>query len=82
MRVSGEGIGNITLGSVELVRNIQSDVVQERERSLRDEIEALQDSRGEIVDDVNRNRSQLQYIQKMVMGNANKSPKTPVIQEQ
>ena len=69
LRVSGEGQGDITLGSVELLRNIQLDVVQEQEKRLRDEIENIQESRKEIQDALQRNKSQLHYIQKMVLGN-------------
>lgn len=48
LRVSGEGQGSITLGSVELLRNFQEDVVQEREKTIRQKIEELQEGKREI----------------------------------
>ena len=69
LRVSGEGQGAFTLGSVELFRNIKLDVVQQREKELREKIEDVQASRKETEDALNRNLSQLEYIKKMVLGN-------------
>ncbi len=69
LRVSGEGQGVFTLGSVELFRNIKLDVVQEEEKELRQKIEEAQDSRQEIEDTLKRNQAQLEYIKKMVLGN-------------
>ena len=69
LRVSGEGQGAFTLGSVELFRNIKLDVVQQREKVLREKIEDVQASRKETEDALNRNLSQLDYIKKMVLGN-------------
>ena len=69
LRVSGEGQGAFTLGSVELFRNIRLDVVQQREKELREKIDDVQASRKETEDALNRNLSQLEYIKKMVLGN-------------
>ena len=73
LRVSGEGEGAIKLGSVELSRDIQTAVVQEKEQQIRDKIEAVQENRALIEDSITRNRSQLEYIQKMVLGSSTSS---------
>lgn len=70
LRVSGEGQGSITLGSVELLRNFQEDVVQEREKTIRQKIEELQEGKREIQDGLLRNRRQIEYIERMVLGNS------------
>lgn len=80
LRVSGEDLsggsnGSITLGSIELSRDIQEDVVQEQEKNLRIQIEDAQEGRAVIEDSLSRNNSQLQYIKKMVLGNDNRSKK-------
>ncbi|MEH6454992.1 MAG: mucoidy inhibitor MuiA family protein [Cocleimonas sp.] len=69
LRVSGEGEGSISLGSVELSRNIQYDVVQQQEKELRNRIEETQEQRQVIEDSITRNNAQLNYINKMVLGN-------------
>lgn len=69
LRVSGEGEGSISLGSVELSKDIQQDVVQQQEKDIRDKIEELQENRLVIEDSISRNRAQLDYIRKMVIGN-------------
>lgn len=79
LRVSGEAEGSVSLGSVELIRNIQRDVVQGKERDLRKKIEDLNEGRKEVEDALNRNRSQLQYINKMVLGS--NVPELPQNQE-
>lgn len=73
LRVSGEGKGkgSISLGSVKFSRNIQYDVVQQQEKSIRDLIEKAQDERRIVEDSITRNRAQLEYINKMVLGNSN-----------
>ncbi len=76
LRVSGEGQGTISLGSVELLRNFQEDVVQEREKVIRNKIEALQDERRKVQDALLRSRKQLEYIQRMVLGNNAKAKET------
>ena len=68
LRVSGEGEGSISLGSVELSRDIQQDVVQQQEKNIRIQIEELQENRQVIEDSLSRNRAQLDYISKMVIG--------------
>ena len=71
LRVTGEGQGSISLGSVELSRDIQQDVVQEQEKSIRIRIEETQENRKAIEDSITRNNSQLEYIRKMVLGSNN-----------
>ncbi len=68
LRVSGEGQGNIALGSIELLRDIKLDVVQQQEKVLREKIEEVQDSRNSINDALTRNRAQLEYIKNMALG--------------
>lgn len=69
LRVYGEGEGSISLGSVELSRDIKYDVVQQQEKDIRDQIEETQENRRIIEDSITRNRAQLDYINKMVLGN-------------
>ena len=73
LRVTGEGDSSISLGSVELSRDIQQDVVQEKEKSLRMQIEETREERKVIEDSITRNNSQLSYIKNMVLGNNIKS---------
>ena len=68
LRVSGEGQGTMSLGSVELLRSFQEDVVQEREKAIIDKIEELQDGRREIEDAILRSEKQFEYIQRMALG--------------
>ena len=68
LRVDGEGEGDISLGSVQLQRNILRDVVQEKEKALRDQIEQVELERRVISDTIQRQQSQLEYIRQMVMG--------------
>ena len=72
-RVTGEGSGSISLGSVELSRDIQLDVVQEKEKAIRKTMEELQENRQVIEDAISRNREQLKYIKTMVLGSNQKS---------
>lgn len=69
LRVSGEGEGSISLGSVELSREIKYDVVQQQEKDIRDKIEETNENRQIIQDSITRNRAQLEYINQMVLGN-------------
>lgn len=68
LRVFGEGQGNISLGSIELLRDIKLDVVQQQEKQLREKIEEAHELRKEIDDTLTRNRSQLEYIKNMALG--------------
>lgn len=72
LRVSGEGQGSISLGSVELLRSFQEDVVQEREKALLEKIEELQDGSRKTQDSLQRSRNQFDYIQRMVFGDKRK----------
>lgn len=73
LRVSGEGEGSISLGSVELSREIKFDVVQQQEKDIRDKIEKAKENRQIIQDSITRNRAQLEYINRMVLGNTTSS---------
>lgn len=68
LRVDGEGQGDISLGSVQLKKNILRDVVQEKEKALLEQIEQAEQERRVLGDEVNRYQSQLEYIRQMVMG--------------
>ncbi len=72
LRVSGEGQGTISLGSVELLRSFQEDVVQEREKIILENIEELQSGRRKIQDALQRSRNQFDYIKRMVFGSKSK----------
>ena len=74
LRVSGDATGEVSLGNVELIRNIKHDLVQENERSIRKQIETLKENRKVIEDALTRNQSQLEYIHKMVLGNNEQRP--------
>lgn len=73
LRVSGEGQGTMALGSVELLRSFQEDIVQEREKAILEQLEELQDGRRKTQDAWQRSRNQFDYIQRMVFGNKQKS---------
>lgn len=68
LRVSGESEGNVNLGSIQLSRDIQQDVVQQQERILLEQIEEIEEDIKEVEDAISRNNSQLEYIRKMVIG--------------
>jgi len=70
LRISGKGQGKIIMGSVELQRDIQHDVVQKQEKELLEKIEEVQQERKAISDSISRNKEQLTYIKKMVLGDA------------
>lgn len=74
LRVSGDAVGEVSLGNIELIRQIKRDLIQENERSIRQQIEALKESRKVIEDSLTRNQSQLEYIRKMVLGNGPSLP--------
>ncbi len=69
LRVSGEGDAGVSLGSVQLIREIKQDVVQQQERDLLQKIEEIKEGKKEIEDVIERNNSQLDYIRKIVFGN-------------
>jgi len=68
-RVTGEGSGSVNLGSVELSRDIQQDVVQEQEKRILEQIDEINEKRNILEDAITRNNAQLEYIKKMVLGN-------------
>ncbi|MEE9327659.1 MAG: mucoidy inhibitor MuiA family protein [Cocleimonas sp.] len=72
LRIAGKGKGKIVLGSVELQRVFQHDVVQEKEKHLREQIKEVHLQRKVINDSIHRNKEQLGYIKKMVLGSQNK----------
>ncbi len=75
LRVSGESQADVSLGSIELFRNIKMDVVQEQEKAIRQKIEVVQTEQKRIRDDISRNKTQIKYIQKMVLGSTNTNKK-------
>ncbi len=75
LRVSGESQADVSLGSIELFRNIKRDVVQEQEKEIRQKIEDVQREQKRIRDDISRNKTQIQFIRKMVLGNNNAKQK-------
>ncbi len=62
LRVSGESAASVALGSVQLERTVAADVVQEREKALRAEIEDWQHKRQEVVDNKARAEQQIEFI--------------------
>ncbi len=62
LRVSGESSADVTLGSVQMAEQVNAEVVQERERTLRDEIKKWQEKRQEVVDAKTRAEQQLAFI--------------------
>ena len=73
LRITGESDGIVSMGSVEFSRDIQKEVVQEQEKRLLQQIEAIQEKRKVINDAITRNNAQLEYIKKMVLGNNSSS---------
>lgn len=68
LRVTGEGQQTVKLGHVEISQKIQQEVVNEQERTIKLQIEDVKLERKEVDDALLRNRYQLEYIRKMVMG--------------
>lgn len=62
LRVSGESAASVALGSVQLERTVAADVVQEREKQLRNEIDNWQRKRQEVVDAKTRAEQQIEFI--------------------
>ncbi|MBU0654156.1 MAG: mucoidy inhibitor MuiA family protein [Gammaproteobacteria bacterium] len=62
LRVSGESAESVALGSVQLERTVAADVVQEREKQLRTEIDNWQRKRQETVDTKARAEQQIEFI--------------------
>ncbi len=67
LRISGHSSSPVTLGSVNLSQHIQTELVQEKERLLRAEIEKWQEKRREVVDMKSRAEQQLLIIQATVL---------------
>jgi uncharacterized protein (TIGR02231 family) len=65
LRVSGLGDGDFQIGSVRSKKQFAEQVVQDKERRLNDEIEALQDRRRALVDRIAAFRVQLDFIAKI-----------------
>jgi len=70
LRVAGESTGDVQLGSVELQRSFNKDLVQEKERNLRDKIQSLNEEKQVLVDSLAENKDQLSYIRAMASNNA------------
>ena len=75
LRVSGESQADVSLGSIELFRNIKRDVVQQQEKELRQKIQDVQLEQKRIRDDISRNKIQIQFIRQMVLGSNNAKQK-------
>ncbi len=75
LRVSGESQADVSLGSIELFRNIKMDVVQQQEKEIRQKIEEVQIEQKRIRDDISRNKTQIQFIRQMVLGSNNAKQK-------
>ncbi|KAG1657073.1 Protein F37C4.5 [Nymphon striatum] len=75
LRVSGESQADVSLGSIELFRDINRDVVQEKEKEIRQKIEEVQLEQKRIKDDISRNKTQIQFIRQMVLGSNNAKSK-------
>ena len=68
LRVSGESSVNISLGSVSLKREVNQDVVLQKEQELRAQIDVLTEKRSGLVDTISRANSKLSYIKAMGSG--------------
>lgn len=62
LRVSGESATSVALGSVQLEQAVAADVVQAREKQLREEIDNWQRKRQEVVDAKTRSEQQIEFI--------------------
>lgn len=69
LRVNGDATVNVELGSVELQQEINKDVVNQAEKKLRDEIQQLTDSKQVLLDRLQMNKDQLEYIRAMALNN-------------
>jgi uncharacterized protein (TIGR02231 family) len=62
LRVSGQSAASVALGSVQLQQAVSADVVQEKEKQLRDEIDTWKRKRQEVVDGKARAEQQISFI--------------------
>lgn len=62
LRVNGEGDHPVSLGSVQFIEQIASEVVQTRERELQAELRQWQEKRQVVVDAQTRAQQQLEFI--------------------
>ncbi len=62
LRVSGQSAASVALGSVQLQEAVSADVVQEKEKQLRDEIDTWKRKRQEVVDGKTRAEQQIGFI--------------------
>lgn len=68
LRVNGQSDANVSLGSVTLKNKVNTTVVLEKERLLKEKIEQLSLERTALQDKINRQQSQLSYIEAMGSG--------------
>lgn len=68
LRISGESVNDVTLGSITLKNKINTEWVLEKERVLRQQIDDLNQQRREHQDKIKRQQSQLEYISAMGSG--------------
>ena len=70
LRVAGESSADVQLGSVELQQSFNKDLVQEKERKLREQIESLNEEKQVLIDSLAENKDQLNYIRAMASNNS------------
>ena len=68
LRVSGTSGADVTLGSVSLKNNINTQLVLEKERTLKHQIDTLNQQRKGLQDSIKRQQSKLEYISAMGSG--------------
>ena len=68
LRVSGASDADVTLGSVSLKNKINTELVLEKERNLKNQIDTLNQQRSSLQDQIKRQQSKLEYISAMGSG--------------
>ncbi|MCK5813319.1 MAG: mucoidy inhibitor MuiA family protein [Cocleimonas sp.] len=76
LRVTGNALANVTLGSVELQKNINRDAVQQSEQDLQNKIILANDQKQVLIDSLQQNKDQLNYIRTMASGGSQSESKT------
>ncbi len=68
LRVTGQSVADVQLGSVELQKNINREAVQQSERKLQNKIEEANEQKRVLRDSLQQNKDQLGYIRAMASG--------------
>ena len=76
LRVTGNSVANVQLGSVELQKNINREAVQQREQNLQNKIVLANDQKQELIDSLQQSNDQLKYIRTMANANNKSESKT------